>query len=113
MKSIEIYYSLAIQIHEGDELIKELRVLVEKAEETITKNRVAYDITNNLGERLRQETEYEEAKKFFTQAYEGRRELLGEEAKDTLGLLMNLGLICHNMGDYQASLDCKKQCLKA
>ena len=37
---------------------------------------------------------------------------MGENAKDTLTLLVNLGAVNHNIGDYQAALDCYEQCQK-
>ena len=40
----------------------------------------------------------------MAQTYEGRRELFGEEPRDVLVSLTNLGAVCHNMGDYPAGI---------
>ena len=76
------------------------------------RNRVTYDIENDLVVRLTQKGENDEATMFPIKAYEGRRELLGEEAKVTLASLMNLGVNNQNMGDYQAALECYERSLR-
>ena len=55
---------------------------------------------------------YEEAKVFKLAALEGRRRVLGEEHKDTLGSLNNMGVLLHNMEDYEGSLSYYQQALR-
>ena len=72
------------------------------AKVSLSEEAVTYNIANELGAGLYEESEYEEAKVLLLAALEGRRRLLGEEHKDALGTLNNLGK------DHQSSKDCAR-----
>ena len=67
---------------------------------------MTYKFADSLGAEMHKKGEHEEAKKPYTQVYEGRREVLGREAKVTIALLTNLAIVKDGMGDCQAALDC-------
>lgn len=47
---------------------------------------------------------------YYNQVYEEWREMLGEEAKDTLATFSNVSIVNYETGNYQAALDCNEQC---
>ena len=73
---------------------------------------VTYDIANQLGCKLEMEGKYEEAKVFWLAALEGRRRVLGEEHKNTLASMFNLGNIHNNLEDHNGALDYYEQAFR-
>ena len=57
--------------------------------------------------------EYEKAEGFKLAALEGRRRVLGEEHKDTLDSLSNMGVVLLYLKDYEGALDYNQQALRA
>ena len=74
---------------------------------------MTFDIANDLSLKLWERQDVMEALKYYTLAYEGRKQLLGEDAKDTLDSLTNLGTTAYDdMRDYKSVLDCYQRYLK-
>ena len=61
---------------------------------------------------MRKKSDFEEAKVLYLAALEGRRRVLGEEHKDTLSSLNNMGVLLANMEDYEGALDYYQQALR-
>ena len=111
-KSVDATLALLSQTTEGDACIAEFRALWERAKLTLPDEAVTYDITNNLGERLRLEGSYEESKVIHLAALERRRRVLGDEHKKTLGSLHNMGAVLQHIEDYEGALDYYQQALR-
>ena len=111
-KTIEVTKSLAIQIYRGDELINQLTLLLERAKKSLGENKRVYALANSLGIELESRSRYNEAMKYKVMAFEGRKKLLGADAKDTLASLMNLGVLYRKMGNCKGAIECYERCLK-
>ena len=100
-ETFKVTQSLLLQTTEGDEVLTGLRALWERVNVTLPDEPVSYDVANQFGRELRNEGKFEEAKVLWLAALEGRRRVLWEEHKDTLGSVMNMGIILTNMEDYE------------
>ena len=69
--------------------------------------------TSRLGEGLSEKGKYEEAKVFYLAALEGQRRVLGDEHKNTLASLHNMGRLLYSMEDYEGALAYNQQALGA
>ena len=76
---------------DDDECIAELRAIWERVKVSLPDEAVTYGVAHSLGEQLRKKGKLEEAKVIHLAALEGKRRVLGEEHKDTLGSLNNTG----------------------
>jgi len=112
-KAVLAAFRVAGQLPSADDRIAEYRRLWEWAKATLPGEVVTFDIANNLACDLDEgKGEYEEAKAFHLAALAGRRSLLGQDNKDTLQSLGNLGTVLHSMEDYEGSLDYFQQALR-
>ena len=103
-KAVNAAFRVASQIPSADERIAEYKRLWETAKVYLPEEAVTFNIANDLGSRLWEKGNYEEAKVFFLTALEGRRRVLGEEHSYTLGSMNNMGIILCKMEDYEGSL---------
>ena len=60
---------------------------------------------------MRKKGKFEETKVFFLATLEGQRRVLGEEHKDTLATLYNIGNVLDDLKDYKEALDYYQQAL--
>ena len=106
-KALTAAYRVACNRHEDEEeKAADLRRLCEMAMISLPDEAVSFDIKNSLGYYLRYyKGEHKEAKMLHLAALEGRRRVLGEEHKDTLALLHNMGYLLWYEGDYEGALD--------
>ena len=111
-KAVHAAYSVASRLPSDDERIAEYRRLWEMAKVSLPEETVTYDIASQLGYEMRKKGKYEEAKVFYLAALEGRRRVLGEEHKDTLASMNNMGVLLHKMEDYEGSLDYFQQAFR-
>ena len=79
--SVDITYQLVIQATEGDGLIAELRALWERVKVSLPDKSVMYHIANDLGSKLNEKGQYEEAKVFSLAAFEGRDGFSGRSTR--------------------------------
>ncbi|GMI11016.1 hypothetical protein TrVE_jg3300 [Triparma verrucosa] len=96
------------------EALQRLRALVERMVGALgVDNAVTLDALNSLGSRLQENGEYEEARKVYERVLAGREKVLGEDHKDTLGTVNNLGTV-HNVGlkNYEKALEYYERDLK-
>ena len=70
---------------------------------------VTYDVADLLGIELDLQGKYEEAKVFKLAVLEGRRSVLAEEQKETLGSQNNIGIIFDKLKDYEGALNYYQQ----
>ena len=56
--------------------------------------------------------QYEEAEVFYLTALEGRRRVHGEEHKNILASLNNMGIVLRNIEDYEEALGYYQQALR-
>ena len=108
-KAVNVAYSITSQLPTDDERIMEYKRLWERAKGSLPNEAVKYDIATSMACKFSQMGEYEEAKVLFLADLEGRRRVLGEEHKDTLASLSNLGNVLDNMEDYEGALDYYQQ----
>ena len=92
-KAFHATYSLIlITCSSHSEVIKKLRDLLKRMERALGEdNVVTFDTLNELGERLRETNQYEEAITVHERCLTGKMKVLGEDHKDTLGTVNNLG----------------------
>ena len=64
------------------------------------------------GERLDDQGKYEEAKVFYLAALEGQKRVLGEEHKDTLRSMSNMGNLLADMEDNEGALAYYQQAVR-
>ena len=115
-KALEASYGLiaATGMSRG-EGIEKYRVLVGRMVGALGEdNVVTLDTLNELGGRLKENGEYEEARKVWERCLAGRVrvKILGEDHKDTLMTVHNLGNVYQNSKDYEKSLECYERALK-
>ena len=65
---------------------------------------IMYDKATQLGDELRKKGKFEEERVFFLAALEGSRRVLGEEHKNTLDSLNNMGAVLQDLKDYEGAL---------
>ena len=88
-----------------DELGAELRRLWEMARLSLPDKAVTYEVGNDLGvSKLVLKGQHEEGKEIMLAALEGRRRVLGEEHRDTLASLNNLGAEHGLLKEYEGAL---------
>eukprot|EP00519_Triparma_laevis_P014727 CAMPEP_0182492236 /NCGR_PEP_ID=MMETSP1321-20130603/1439_1 /TAXON_ID=91990 /ORGANISM="Bolidomonas sp., Strain RCC1657" /LENGTH=80 /DNA_ID=CAMNT_0024694675 /DNA_START=6 /DNA_END=245 /DNA_ORIENTATION=- len=68
-------------------------------------NVVTLETLNTLGNQLRKNGELEEARKVLERCLVGREKVLGEDHKDTLGTVNNLGEVYYELKDYEKALE--------
>ena len=90
----------------------ELRRLWEMAKVSLPDEAITYDVANSLGNELDQKGQYQEVKVLYLAALEGRRGVLGEEHKDTLDTLHNLGCLPCDMKEHGGAIDYYQQALR-
>ena len=96
-----------------DEKIAENRRLWEIVRISLPDEAVTFEIANDLGSWLdKNKGQYKEAKGFYLAALEGRRRVLGDEHKDTLVSLNNMGVVLDLMKDSEGALDYYEQTLR-
>ena len=105
-KSIDATYQLVFHTTTwGDKRIGELRALWERAKVSLPDEAITCDIAAQLGREL-WEGQYKEAKVLWLTALGRRRRVLGEEHKDTLTSLNNMGVLLEEgLKDYEGALD--------
>ena len=97
----------------GGELIDKLRALVERMVGALGKeNVVTLEALNQFGGMLRNNGEYEEARKVLDICLAGQERVLGENHKDTVATVNNLGAVYQALKDYQKALDYFERALK-
>ena len=101
-KAIDAAYHVTTQILEPDAIV-ELKRLWEIAKVSLPNETITYTVAHDLGSYLNDEDKYEESKKYFFAALEGRRRVLGDEHKLTLDSLNCMGGITHILKDFDAS----------
>ena len=111
-KAVNAAYAVASQIPSDDERIAEFRRLWEMAKVSMPDEAVTYDIATMLGVELYHQGKYEEAKVFKLAAFEGQRRVLGEEHKNTLASMNNMGILLDKMKDYEGALGYYQQALR-
>jgi tetratricopeptide (TPR) repeat protein len=114
-KALEVTLSLicATVMSEG-ERIEKLRVLVERMVRALgEENVVTLAALGQLGIQLRQNGEPEEARKVYERCLAGQEKVLGEDHKDTLDTVCNLGVV-YDVGleDYEKALEFYERALK-
>ncbi|GMH60882.1 hypothetical protein TL16_g03146 [Triparma laevis f. inornata] len=85
--------------------VEKFRDLLKRCEGALgEENAVTLETLNGLGSRLQDSREYEEAKEVYERCLAGQMKVLGEDHKDTLGSLNNLGLVYSNLENYDKAL---------
>ena len=82
------------------------------AKVSLPEEAVTYDIAHDLGFRLEKKGKYEEVKVFWLAALEGRKRVLGDEHKDTIASLNNMGALLGNTNDYEGELGYYQQAVR-
>ncbi|GMI09951.1 hypothetical protein TrLO_g9160 [Triparma laevis f. longispina] len=78
----------------NDGVIEKFRDLVKRMDRALgEENVVILETLKVLGSALYNNGEYEEAKEVYEKCLAGRLTVLGEQHKDTLGMLNNLGIV--------------------
>ena len=110
-KAVDAAFCVACQIHSGDGKIAEYKRLWEKVKISLPDEPETYTIANDLGAQMWMKGKHGEARAFYIAALEGRRRLLGEEHKESLGLLNNLGMALSEVKDYEGAIEYYQQAL--
>ena len=95
-------------------IIEKLRDLVKRCERALgEENVVTLETLNQLGNALKDNKEYEEAKEVHERCLAGRMKVLGEDRKETLDTLNNLGIVYGRLNNYEKALEYYERALKA
>ena len=90
---------------QGDDLIAKYRAFWERIKVSLPDKAVTYEVGNDLGvSKLVLKGQHEEGKEIMLAALEGRRRVLGEEHRDTLASLNNLGAEHGLLKEYEGAL---------
>jgi len=91
-----------------------MRDLVKWMEKVLggRENIVTLDALNDLGARLDEKEEYEEAIKVYKRCLARRTKVLGEDHQNTLDTLNNLGIVYRRMRNYEKALKYYERALK-
>ncbi|GMH83927.1 hypothetical protein TrST_g9422 [Triparma strigata] len=113
-KALQLTYKLicATGMSKGEK-IEKLKALVERMVGALgEENVVTLDTLNTLGVMLKNNGEYEEARKVYERCVAGQEKVLGEYHKDTLATVTNLGVAYNRLKDYEKALECYERALK-
>jgi len=89
-----------------DMVMEKLRDLLKRCEKALgEENDVTLETLNELGGGLKDNGEYEEARKVLERCLAGRMKVLGKDHKNTFGTLNNLGNIYSRLRNYQKALE--------
>ncbi|GMH79874.1 hypothetical protein TL16_g08304 [Triparma laevis f. inornata] len=112
-KAIEVARSLiASATMSRREKIEKYRDLLKRMERALgEENVVTLDTLNALGNRPRENGEYDEAKEVYERCLAGRMAVLGGGHKDKLGTLQNLGVVYSKLENYEKALECYERAL--
>ena len=68
-------------------------------------------VLNNIGRVLYMRSEFDDAKKVYSESLQLRRILLGSRSVDVAATLYNIGQTCQHMGDFNDALTCYQEFL--
>ena len=112
-KSFEATYLHVFETLHVDEKIVEFKRLWEMARISLLDEAITYKTANQRGGYLDGDKgHHEEAKAFYLAALKGRKRVLVDEHKETIGTLNNLGDALHSMKDYEGALDYYQKALR-
>ena len=95
------------------EVIEKLRVLVGRMVGALGEdNAVTLDTLNSLGSRLKENGEFEKARKVLERCIAGQERVLGVDHKQTLMTVNNLGVVYDDLGNYEKALEYYERDLK-
>ncbi|GMH51962.1 hypothetical protein TL16_g01126 [Triparma laevis f. inornata] len=94
-------------------IIEKLRYSLKRCERALgEENVVTLDTLNQLGNKLDESREYEEAIRVHERCLAGRTNVLGEDHKDMLGSLNNLGVVYGKLRNYKKTMEYFERALK-
>ncbi|GMH68373.1 hypothetical protein TL16_g04913 [Triparma laevis f. inornata] len=115
-KALEVTYKLILtnpNITDKGERIEKLNDVVKRMEGALgDENVVTLTTLNELGEKLRQNGQYEETKEVHERCLAGRMKVLGGGNKHTLMTLGNLGNVYKNLENYERASEYYERALK-
>ena len=86
-----------------------MRALWARVKVTLPDKAVTYDVASSLGKELKEKGKFEELEMFYLAALKGMRRALGDEHKNTLMYLHNIGAVLNDLKDYEEALNCSQQ----